>query len=257
MRRLGSLIMVAADATAVAAGGALAVDRRRFSAYIEAAIAGQEAIELVREEAKVIPPGPVIIAAGPLASPALSEAIAALTGRSQLFFHDASAPIVTAESVDTAIAFFASRYNKGAGSDYLNCPFTKDQYICFWQALKEAELFPLRDFEEERLFDGCMPIEAMARLGEDTMRFGPLKPVGLPLPGGGEPYAVAQLRREDAEGSMYNLVGFQTRLTRAEQQRVFGLIPGLQKAEFLRYGAMHRNTYIDSPRLLGADLRLK
>ena len=199
----------------------------------------------------------VIIAAGPLASKALSEAIAALTGSSGLFFHDAIAPIVSAESIDTSIAFFASRYGKGEGSDYLNCPLSKKQYISFWQALKQAELAPLRDFEEEKLFSGCMPIEAMARLGEDTMRFGPLKPVGLLLPDGSEPYAVVQLRREDALGSMYNIVGFQTRLKHGEQQRVFRLIPGLKQVEFLRFGAMHRNTYIDSPRLLSADLRLK
>jgi methylenetetrahydrofolate--tRNA-(uracil-5-)-methyltransferase len=257
MRRLGSLIMAAADATAVAAGGALAVDRKLFSAYIEAAITGHEGIELVREEVQTIPGGMVIIAAGPLVSVVLSEAIAALTGSCELFFHDAIAPIVAAESIDASIAYFASRYGKGEGADYLNCPFTQEQYLRFWQALKQAELTPLRDFEREKLFSGCMPIEAMARSGEDTMRFGPLKPVGLALPGGSEPYAVAQLRREDASGSMYNLVGFQTRLKRGEQQRVFRLIPGLEQAEFLRFGAMHRNTYIDSPRLLSADLRLK
>ena len=257
MRRLGSLIMMAADATAVAAGGALAVDRKLFSAYIEAAINKQTEIELLREEATAIPEGTVIIAAGPLASAALSEVIFALTGSDQLFFHDASAPIVAAESIDGSIAFFASRYGKGAGADYFNCPFTKEQYLSFWWALKQAERFPLRDFEEEKLFAGCMPIEDLARLGEDTMRYGPLKPVGLTLPDGGEPYAVAQLRRENTVGSMYNLVGFQTRLKRGEQQRVFRMIPGLQQAEFLRFGAMHRNTYIDAPRLLSADLRLK
>ena len=257
LRRLDSLILAAADATAVAAGGALAVDRKGFSAYIEAAVCGHPGIKLLREEVKTIPSGTVIIAAGPLASAALSGAITALTGSGQLFFHDAIAPIVSAESIDTDIAFFASRYGKGEGADYLNCPFDKEQYIRFWQALKQAELFPLRDFETEKLFFGCMPIEAMARAGEDTMRYGPLKPVGLALPCGGEAYAVAQLRREDAAGSMYNLVGFQTRLTRGEQRRVFRLIPGLEQAEFLRFGAMHRNTYIDSPRLLDAGLRLK
>ena len=266
MRRQGSLILAAADATAVAAGGALAVDRQRFSEYIEAAICSQEGIELQRREIQILPEGVLIIAAGPLASVGLCEAITDLTGRHGLFFHDAIAPIVAAESIDTGIAFFASRYGKGTGADYLNCPFNKEQYLHFWQSLKEAELFPLRDFEEEKLFAGCLPIEAMARLGEDTMRFGPLKPVGLRDEKGQdgewnitgtEPYAVAQLRREDASGSMYNLVGFQTRLTRGEQQRVFRLIPGLQKAEFLRFGAMHRNIYIDSPRLLSADLHLK
>ncbi|MCL1816426.1 MAG: methylenetetrahydrofolate--tRNA-(uracil(54)-C(5))-methyltransferase (FADH(2)-oxidizing) TrmFO [Clostridiales bacterium] len=258
MRRLGSLIMAAADATAVAAGGALAVNRQLFSAYIEAAILAEEGIELRREELHTIPEeGAVIIAAGPLASPNLSEAIVVLTGSNGLFFHDAIAPIIAADSIDTGIAFFASRYDKGEGADYLNCPFNKEQYLLFCQELRQAELFPLREFEEERLFNGCLPIEAMARLGVDTMRFGPLKPVGLTMLSGGEPYAVAQLRREDAEGSMYNLVGFQTRLTQPAQKRVFRLIPGLEQAEFLRFGAMHRNTYIDSPRLLGADLRLK
>ena len=266
MRRLDSLIMAAADLTAVAAGGALAVDRKLFSGYIEAAIGGHEGIELLREEVQTIPAGMVIIAAGPLASASLNEAIVDLTGSRGLYFHDAIAPIVAAESINTAIAFFASRYGKGEGADYLNCPFNKEQYLRFWQELKQAKLFCLRDFEEEKLFGGCMPIEAMAKAGEDTMRYGPLKPVGLSgerREDGGwskavdEPYAVAQLRREDAAGSMYNLVGFQTRLTRLEQQRVFRLIPGLGQAEFLRYGAMHRNTYIDSPRLLGADLRLK
>lgn len=258
MRRLDSLIMAAADATVVPAGGALAVDRQKFSAYIEAAIMGHPRIELIRKEVEdLLPEGPVVIAAGPLASPAISAAIAKLTGVAQLFFHDAIAPIISAESIDTSIVFAASRYGKGEGSDYLNCPFTKEQYIMFHQALREAKLFPLRDFEAEKLFSGCMPIEAMAKLGVDTMRFGPLKPVGLETPAGGEAYAVAQLRREDASGSMYNLVGFQTRLTQPEQRRVFRLIPGLAQAEFLRYGAMHRNTYIDSPRLLSADQRLK
>ena len=257
MRRMDSLIMAAADATAVAAGGALAVDRRRFSAYIEAAVGSREGIELLREEVIDIPPGLIIVAAGPLASPGLSETIAALTGSAHLFFHDAIAPVVAGESINYSRVFYASRYDKGQGRDYVNCPFTKEQYLNFWQALKQAELTPLRDFEKERLFSGCLPIEAMALLGQDTMRFGPLKPVGLQLPDGKEPYAVVQLRREDAAGSMYNLVGLQTRLKRAEQQRVFRLIPGLENAEFLRFGAMHRNTYIDSPRLLQADLRLK
>ncbi|MCL1974669.1 MAG: methylenetetrahydrofolate--tRNA-(uracil(54)-C(5))-methyltransferase (FADH(2)-oxidizing) TrmFO, partial [Firmicutes bacterium] len=201
--------------------------------------------------------------AGPLASSSLSKSIADMTGSSGLYFHDAIAPIVEAQSIDMASTFFASRYGKGESADYLNCPFDKAQYRRFWQALKQAELFPLRDFEDEKLFAGCMPIEALAHLGEDTMRFGPLKPVGLNSEQGRwsktneQPYAVAQLRQEDAQGSMYNLVGFQTRLTQSEQKRVFSLIPGLEQAEFLRFGAMHRNTYIDSPRLLKADLSLK
>lgn len=257
LRRGGSLLLEAADATAVAAGGALAVDRKRFSAYVTAALQRQPLIEIIREEVRQIPDGMVVIAAGPLASPALSTEISRLTGAEQLFFHDAIAPIVAADSIDMDKAFLASRYGKGSGDDYLNCPFTKEQYLAFYEALRQAELYPLQEFEEEKLFTGCMPVEAMARLGVDTMRYGPLKPVGLTLPGGGEAYAVVQLRREDEAGSMYNLVGFQTRLRRGEQQRVFRMIPGLENAEFLRFGQMHRNTYLNSPHLLGADLRLR
>ena len=204
-----------------------------------------------------LPSGPLLIAAGPLASPALSARIASLTGTTQLYFHDAIAPIVDAASIDMDIAFFASRYGRGDAGDYLNCPFNAEQYQAFYQALVTAELYPLHDFETEKHFSGCMPLETMARFGEDAIRFGPLKPVGLPLPNGGEAYAVVQLRRENAAGSMYNLVGFQTRLRRGEQERVFRMIPGLQKAEFLRYGAMHRNTYLHAPRLLDGALRLK
>ena len=256
MRRLGSLIMEAADATAVPAGGALAVDRHKFSAYIEERLLAMQGLELIRQEVCFLPQGEVIIAAGPLASPALSRTIANLTGRDQLFFHDAIAPIVDAATIDMDKAFFASRYGKGEGSDYLNCPFDKEQYLAFYYELVNAEVHPLHDFEEEKHFSGCMPIESMARFGPETICHGPLKPVGLTLPGGGEAYAVVQLRKENVEATMYNLVGFQTRLTQGEQRRVFRMIPGLEQAEFLRYGAMHRNTYIDAPKLLDEDLRL-
>ncbi|MEG1662076.1 MAG: methylenetetrahydrofolate--tRNA-(uracil(54)-C(5))-methyltransferase (FADH(2)-oxidizing) TrmFO, partial [Clostridiales bacterium] len=248
--------MAAAGATAVAAGGALAVDRKAFSADVESRLAASPYVTVRREELRELPAGPVIIAAGPLASPALSDALAQLTG-TKLYFHDAIAPIVDGATIDREIAFYASRYDKGGGADYLNCPLNQDQYLHFYEQLRAAELHPLADFEPEKLFSGCMPIESMAKLGVETMRFGPMKPVGLTLPGGGEAYAVVQLRRENAAGDMFNLVGFQTRLKRPEQQRVFRLIPGLEKAEFLRYGAMHRNTYIDSPRLLDGHMRLK
>ncbi|MBQ3286997.1 MAG: methylenetetrahydrofolate--tRNA-(uracil(54)-C(5))-methyltransferase (FADH(2)-oxidizing) TrmFO [Firmicutes bacterium] len=256
MRRLGSLIMEAADATAVPAGSALAVDRHKFSAFIEERLTAFPGLELIRQEVTFLPEGEVIIAAGPLASPGLSRVIANLTGREQLFFHDAIAPIVDASTIDMEKAFFASRYGKGEGSDYLNCPFDKEQYLAFYYELVNAQVHPLHDFEKEKHFSGCMPIESMARFGPETICHGPLKPVGLELPSGGEAYAVVQLRKENIEGSMYNLVGFQTRLTQGEQRRVFRMIPGLEQAEFLRYGAMHRNTYIDSPKLLTEDLRL-
>ena len=253
MRRLDSLIMRAADYAAVPAGGALAVDRARFSAYIEEQLTASPLIEVVREEVTELPDTLTVVAAGPLASQPLAEKIAALTEGQQLFFHDAIAPIVAADSINMDIAFFASRYGKGDGTDYLNCPMDKEQYTRFYTELINAELAPLHDFEKEHLFSGCMPIEAMAKLGEDTMRFGPLKPVGLELPGGGQAYAVVQLRKENIAADAYNLVGFQTRLRYPEQKRVFSLIPGLENAEFLRLGSMHRNTYINSPKVLLAD----
>lgn len=257
LRRLHSLVMAAADATAVPAGAALAVDRQAFSAYIETAIAACPLIELRREEVTELPEqGICIIAAGPLASEALSAALSARIGGQYLYFHDAIAPIIDAESIDMSVAFFASRYGKGAGDDYLNCPLDKQQYLRFYQALLEAELHPLHGFEQQ-LFEGCMPVEALARRGVDTLRFGPLKPVGLPLAGGREAYAVVQLRKENAHGSAYNMVGFQTRLTYGEQRRVFRLIPGLEQAEFFRLGSMHRNTYVNAPLLLDEHSRLK
>ena len=260
MRRLDSLVMAAADATRVPAGGALAVDRAGFSAYIEARIMAQPNIRLLREEVREIPAGLTIVAAGPLASPALSAAIQRLTGKAGLFFHDAVAPVVAKDSVNMDIAFFASRYDKGTeeeGGAYLNCPMNKEQYLAFYQALITAERHPLKDFETEIAFEGCMPIETMAGRGVDTIRYGPLKPVGLALPGGGEAYAVVQLRQDDAAATLYNMVGFQTRLKWGEQKRVFSMIPGLEQAEFIRYGQMHRNTYLHSPELLDADLTLR
>ncbi len=261
MRRCGSLIMQAADATAVPAGGALAVDRHRFSAYIEEKLRSFPRLRLVRNEVRQLPEGPLIVAAGPLASPALSEVLQNLSGQDALYFHDAIAPIVDASTINMEIAFFASRYNKGDGQDYLNCPFTREQYQAFYQELIAAAVHPLHDFEQEKHFSGCMPIESMARYGEDAIRYGPLKPVGLALPNVDgekkEAYAVVQLRKENLDGTMYNMVGFQTRLTYGEQKRVFRMIPGLEQAEFFRLGSMHRNTYINAPRLLDGYLRLK
>lgn len=257
MRHLNSLIMEAAQAARVPAGGALAVDRAIFSQYLEDKITGHPNITLIRQEVTEIPEVPAIIAAGPLASEAISNGVKALTGEDNLFFHDAVAPIVAFESIDMNKAFFASRYDKGDGKDYLNCPMNKEEYLAFHQALRDAQLQPLHGFEEEKTFEGCMPIETMAKRGEDTMRYGPLKPVGLDLPDGSQAYAVVQLRQDDAAANMYNLVGFQTRLKWGEQERVFRMIPGLENAEFLRFGVMHRNTYLNSPRLLQADLQLK
>lgn len=256
MRRLNSLIIAAAHHARVPAGSALAVDRKLFSCFIEEKIQAHPNITLIREEVQEIPAHTAILAPGPLASEPISQAIAALTGSQGLFFHDAVAPLILQESINMQKAFRASRYDKG-GADYLNCPLNKEEYLHFHHELLHGSLQPLRDFEEERLFEGCMPIEAMARRGIDTMRYGPLKPVGLLCPDGSRPYAVVQLRQDDAAASIYNMVGFQTRLTWGEQARIFRLIPGLEEAEFLRFGVMHRNTYLDSPRLLERDLQLK
>lgn len=256
MRRLGSLIMEAADATRVPAGGALAVDRTSFSEYIESHLSAQSGFTLIREEVKEIPAGvPLIIAAGPLCSEALSASIRSYIGGGGLYFYDAAAPIVFYDSLNHDTIFRASRY--GRGSDYLNCPMDRDTYLRFHEALCEAERVERREFEPGELFAGCMPVEEMARRGEDTLRFGPLKPVGLTDPRTGEtPYAVVQLRQDDKQGTLYNLVGFQTNLRRPEQKRVFGLIPGLENARYARYGAMHRNTYIHSPGLLDRNFRV-
>lgn len=255
MRRLGSLIMAAAEACRLPAGGALAVDRENFSGFIEEKLRKHPLIEIKLEEFTNLESGELtVIAAGPLASPGLCQALEQITG-GRLFFHDAIAPIIERDSIDLGRAFFASRYGKGR-ADYLNCPLNREEYLCFWQALREAELYPLHDFEAEKSFEGCLAVETMAARGPDTLRFGPLKPVGLELPGGGEAYAVVQLRQDNAAATAYNLVGFQTRLRRGEQERVFRLIPGLEQAVFLRYGMMHRNTYLDSPKILAPDLSL-
>ena len=257
MRRLGSLIMESADANRVAAGGALAVDREGFSRYITDRLKACENIELVSAEATEIPEGTVVIATGPLSSDAIAEKIAALCPESDLHFYDAVAPIVTLESVDMSSAFFASRYDKGT-ADYVNCPMDKDEYLAFVGELVRAKEAEVHGFDDAGVFEGCMPVEVMARRGVDTLRYGPLKPVGLIDPRTGrENYAVVQLRRDNAEGTIYNIVGFQTHLTWGEQKRVFSMIPALHDAEFVRYGVMHRNTYLNSPKLLDRYYRLR
>jgi len=258
MRRANSLIMMCADACRVPAGGALAVDRKAFSQMVTDKINGHKNITVEFGEITEIPEGRVIIATGPLTSDALSEKIAELCGDvSSLNFYDAAAPIVTYDSVNMDKAFFASRYGKGT-ADYINCPMTFDEYKSFYLALKDAEEAPVHGFDMGAVFEGCMPIEVMAKRGEDTMRFGPLKPKGIEDPKTGkEPYAVVQLRKDNSDGTLYNIVGFQTHLKFGEQKRVFSMIPGLENAEFVRYGVMHRNTYIDSPRLLDRYYRMK
>ena len=258
LRRLGSLIMESAEANRVAAGGALAVDREGFSKYITERLRSHPNIEVVEAEAVDFPEGEeVVIATGPLTSDALAEKIAALCGEPGLHFYDAVAPIVTLESVDMSNAYFASRYGKGT-ADYVNCPMTREEYTAFVSELRAAKEAPAHGFDDGAVFEGCMPVEVMARRGEDTLRYGPMKPVGLVNPNtGGEDYAVVQLRRDNAEGTLYNLVGFQTHLTFGEQKRVFSMIPALREAEFVRYGVMHRNTYLDSPRLLDRYYRLR
>lgn len=258
MRKLNSLVMKAADAHCVPAGGALAVDRSDFSQMITETLCNHPRITIKNVELLDIPDArPLIIATGPLTSPSLSGPIARLTGSDYLYFYDAAAPIVTAESLDMNIIYRASRYGKG-DDDYLNCPMTKEQYELFWHELTHADTVPTKDFEKIVVFEGCMPIEAMASRGIDTMRFGPMKPVGLRHPVTGEmPYAVVQLRQDNAAATLYNIVGFQTHLKWPEQQRVFSLIPGLGHAEFIRYGVMHRNTFINSPKALLPTLQLK
>lgn len=260
MRRLGSVIMACADEHKVPAGGALAVDREGFAGAVTQKITSHPLITVKHEEVTDIEslPGVVICASGPLTDGGLAEAVAKLAGEDYFHFFDAAAPIVTADSLDYSKVYRASRYDKG-DADYLNCPFeTKEEYLAFWEALRTAELAPVKDFEKEVFFEACMPIEEMARRGEDTMRFGPLKPVGLvDKRTGKEAYAVVQLRQDDAAASLYNIVGFQTHLKWGEQKRVFGMIPGLEKAEFVRYGVMHKNTYINSPKLLNADFSMR
>ena len=257
MRRMGSLIMESADKNKVAAGGALAVDREGFSRYITDKLAAHPNVEIVAEEAADIPDGEVVVATGPLSSDAIAERIAALCPGSDLHFYDAVAPIVTLESVDMDSAFFASRYDKGT-ADYVNCPMDKDEYLAFVRELCEAKEAAVHGFDDGGVFEGCMPVEVMARRGVDTLRYGPLKPVGLVDPRTGrENYAVVQLRRDNADGTIYNMVGFQTHLTWGEQKRVFSMIPALRNAEFVRYGVMHRNTYLNSPKLLDRYYRLR
>ncbi len=251
MRLLDSLIMKCADATRVPAGGALAVDRTQFSQMVTDEIKGNEFISIIENEVTEIPEDALnIVATGPLTSDALSEYIASIIGVKYLYFFDAAAPIVTYDSIDTAKAFKAARYDKGT-EDYINCPMNKEEYEIFWNELVNAETAEIKDFEKEILFEGCMPVESMAKRGKDTLRFGPLKPVGLIDPSTGkEPYAVVQLRQDNSEGTLFNIVGFQTHLKWPEQKRVFGLIPGLENADYVRLGVMHRNTFINSPGLL-------
>jgi methylenetetrahydrofolate--tRNA-(uracil-5-)-methyltransferase len=259
MRRLGSIVMEAADATRVPAGGALAVDREGFSRYITERVESHARIEVRRERLDAVPiaeDAVTIVASGPLTDGALAENVARLTGGKGLYFYDAAAPIVTIESVDMTRAYRASRYGKGEAA-YINCPLTKEEYEAFWEALVNAEKAPTHDFEKEVFFEGCMPAEVMAARGKDTLLFGPMKPVGLEHPETGErPYAVVQLRQDDAAGTLYNIVGFQTHLTWPEQRRVFSMIPALAHAEFTRYGVMHRNTFINSPLVLRPTMQL-
>lgn len=253
MRVLGSIILRCADATRVPAGSALAVDRVRFSQMVTEAIRNNDNIEIVNKEVTELPDEEItVIATGPLTSEAFSQYISRMIGEKYLYFYDAAAPIVARESINMSKAFKGARYNRGT-EDYINCPMEKEQYECFWNELVNAEVAGVKEFEKEILFEGCMPVESMAKRGRDTLRFGPLKPVGLIDPATGkEPYAVVQLRQDNSEGTLYNIVGFQTHLKWPEQKRVFGMIPGLENAEFIRYGVMHRNTFINSPGLLDA-----
>ncbi len=270
LRLLRSLLLACAEATAVPAGGALAVDRDAFADLVTRIISQHPRIRVVRQEVTRLPEGVVIIASGPLTSPALAEEIQRLTGENYLFFYDAISPIVTADSINMDIAFRGSRYGRGAQEegDYINCPMSKAEYKAFVDALVHAERIPLRDFEKaiehgvkagaDKYFEGCLPIEVLAARGEKALAFGPLRPVGLIDPRTGKhPYAVVQLRQDNLRGTLYSLVGFQTNLTYPEQKRVFRMIPGLEQAEFVRYGQMHRNTYIASPRLLLPTLQLR
>lgn len=253
----GSLIMEAAEASQVPAGSALAVDRNIFADFISKKLSGSPGIRIVREEVVSLPAGPAIIATGPLTSDAMADSLTALLGGEHLYFYDAIAPIIDSESIDYSKVYRASRYGKG-GDDYINCPMNKDEYDNFYDALIEADRVTPREFENQRVFEGCMPVEVMASRGRDTLRFGPMKPVGLVDPRSGkEPYAVVQLRVENREMTSYNIVGFQTRLKWPEQRRVFQMIPGLANSEFLRFGSIHRNTFINSPLFLSKDLTLK
>ena len=252
-----SLIMEAAEKSIVPAGSALAVDRSIFAEFISRRLSDNPDIEIIRKEIVELPEGPAVIATGPLTSVSMAHSLSALLGGDHLYFYDAIAPIIDAESVDNEKVYRASRYGKG-GDDYINCPMNKEEYESFYDALIEADRVTPREFENQKVFEGCMPIEVMAARGKDTIRFGPMKPVGLVDPKTGkEPYAVVQLRAENKELTAYNIVGFQTRLKLPEQKRVFQMIPGLEKAEFLRFGSLHRNTFINSPLFLNKDLTLK
>ena len=258
LRRLGSLILSCADATRVEAGGALAVDRHGFANLVTERIRSHPNITVIPGEVTAIPEGEVVVASGPLTSDALAETLETRLGEGcGLHFYDAAAPLVSAASVDMESAWFGSRYDKGT-ADYVNCPMTEEEYTAFWEALTTAQEAEVHGFEDSQVFEGCMPVEVMARRGRDTLRYGPLKPRGLKDPRTGkEPYAVVQLRRDNAQGSIYNLVGFQTHLRFPEQKRVFSMIPALHDAEYLRYGVMHRNTFLDSPRYLNRYYQLK
>ena len=257
MRKMGSIIMESADANRVPAGGALAVDREGFARYVTEKLTACDNIELISKEATDFPDGELVVATGPLTSDALAEKLTELCNDTGLHFYDAVAPIVTLESVDMDNAFFASRYDKGT-PDYVNCPMDETEYKAFWKELCGAKEAAVHGFDDGGVFEGCMPVEVMARRGEDTLRYGPLKPVGLRDPRTGKDnYAVVQLRRDNSDGTIYNMVGFQTHLTWGEQKRVFSMIPALKNAEFVRYGVMHRNTYLNSPKLLDRYYRLK
>ncbi len=268
LRRMGSLLVACAQATAVPAGGALAVDRQAFARAVTERLLAHPLVEVERAEMREIPTGVAVMASGPLTSPALSEALARLAGTAHLYFYDAISPIVEADSLDTSVVFRASRYARGEAEDgdYLNAPMTREEYLAFVGALRGAERIPLREFESDirqgvragpdRFFEGCLPVEVIAERGEMALAFGPLRPVGLPDPRTGRrPYAVVQLRQDNLAASLYNLVGFQTNLTYAEQARVFRMIPGLAQARFVRYGQMHRNTFLNSPELLAPTLQ--
>ncbi|MDY6851548.1 MAG: methylenetetrahydrofolate--tRNA-(uracil(54)-C(5))-methyltransferase (FADH(2)-oxidizing) TrmFO [Thermodesulfobacteriota bacterium] len=259
MRRLGSLVMAAADETRVPAGRALAVDREKFAALITARLGALDKVTLIREEITDLDPGRLtILATGPLTSKAMSDSLSRLIGAESLYFYDAIAPIVTAESINMDLAFEASRYDESNEGDYINCPMTEAEYLAFYEALTSADKVTPRDFENPRFFEGCLPIEVMAERGTRTLTFGPMKPVGLTDPRTGRrPFAVLQLRKENSAGTIYNIVGFQTRLKRPDQDRVFRLIPGLERAEFVRYGSVHRNTFIHGPAHLNEFLQLK
>lgn len=260
MRQLNSIIMESADINRVPAGGALAVDREGFSQYITDKVKNHPNVTVINKEIETIPQEDdaiTIIASGPLTSEVLAKSIGELTGQDYFYFYDAAAPLISKESIDMSKAYRASRYGKGT-ADYINCPMDREEYEKFWQELTTAELAPIKEFEKAKFFEGCMPVEEMARRGIDTLLYGPLKPVGLEDPKTGKrPYAVVQLRQDNAADSLYNIVGFQTHLKWPEQKRVFGLIPGLENAEFVRYGVMHRNTFINSPELLRPTLQYK